>query len=1236
MRLNKLTRWTGILLATVLLALTAVLSMVYTPFTQRAITQWGASRLSHQTGMKVEIQEVHLRFPLRIKAEGVHIGQMAEFKHLSTAIRLRPLLRGVVKADYVSLQGITIRPDTATGTNIQAQHLRADGLSYDWHRCHAHLQHLYLVSGHATLHKHTAPKEHRIPLERLPLSLTISSIKLSHVGASYCDTAAQLQGRAEAITIQGVQADTAINLSLQVANISEGELIFQSSRFATHCSQLNLQTESLRYNPTTLEGELTQLSVNESHGMNIHQGMCSFVWREGMLRLSHLALHTAHSSLDGSIHLYDRSAGNTTIDCHANLRIGPTDALLLAHLLANAPDEFVHLYPTEALTASVSIKGTTNHLRLTHCDISLPSSFDINIRGVVQDITQPSRRAVQCHIEANTHDITFLTSLMRERSIHIPTEMSFQADASYAPDTLHALCRLTLEEGSATLEMGYRPISQAYRLQLQTDSLNVLQFMPDGKCGLVSMQALLEGSGLVYKQSDASAHAMLQLHHLQWGATTIANATAQVIHSDKQWYAHASCNDSLMQWHLNAAIRADADTIRTKFHVQIADLNLRDLQLADTDIHPALQCHATLDFKSGDYYALRSTFCDITLHTPTRSIRAQSLDLRGALTTDSILLGIHSGDLTLTASARTEGFPWLWEHPLDTPHHLTHLQAILSAGEDNPISNYLSLMGITFRDIHATITGTPNAITSILGIRDITAKGIEAESLSISTHYTDGTLRADVQSGELSLSTPLLQLRGKASAILTCNGPLTPDNISGELRLSSVQLALPTYNIQLHTIDTLSIPLGQGTLVLYSLPIYTINDKPLLLDGEVTLFSNTPKVRLTMTAHNADILQGKPTHATQLYGRAIISGSVMLEGALSTLSITGDLQLLAGSSLHFLYKEATLISGDQLDNVVTFVSPHTDSITHPRGKPRANAPSIRLAITIAPTAELEVSLGANKQNSVVLQGGGVLTLQYASPMGLSLSGRYTIEQGTLSVNVPFLHVSTMTIRTGSTVTWEGNVLNPLLDITAEEHLRASVTLDGSPQSVLFVAGISLTDTMERLNVQFTLAAPENASMQNTLATLSPDERGKLSVALLTTGLYLGEGGAGKLMNTALMGILQAQLDNLSRDAFRTVDVSVGIEPLLDGVSGVSTRTDYSFSIAKRLWDNRIRIIIGGSVTTSNERIEDDAIIDNISIEWRLSPIGNQYLRFFYDKHFESILEGEIRETGLGYAYRRRF
>ena len=204
---------------------------------------------------------------------------------------------------------------------------------------------------------------------------------------------------------------------------------------------------------------------------------------------------------------------------------------------------------------------------------------------------------------------------------------------------------------------------------------------------------------------------------------------------------------------------------------------------------------------------------------------------------------------------------------------------------------------------------------------------------------------------------------------------------------------------------------------------------------------------------------------------------------------------------------------------------------------------MNLNITIAPTVQLQVLLGTSGENTGTMQGGGNLNVQYIPGTGLRLSGKYAIASGKLTMNIPLLHVHTMDIRPGSTVQWSGNALNPILDVTAEDRIRTSVMIDDMPQSVLFVAGMSLTDTMERLGLQFSLSAPENAAMQNTLAALSPDERSKLAVALLTTGLYLGEGGTGNLMNTDLLGFLQAQLDNISRDTFRSVDVSFGIEPL---------------------------------------------------------------------------------------------
>ena len=82
-------------------------------------------------------------------------------------------------------------------------------------------------------------------------------------------------------------------------------------------------------------------------------------------------------------------------------------------------------------------------------------------------------------------------------------------------------------------------------------------------------------------------------------------------------------------------------------------------------------------------------------------------------------------------------------------------------------------------------------------------------------------------------------------------------------------------------------------------------------------------------------------------------------------------------------------------------------------------------------------------------------------------------------------------------------------------------------------------------------------------------------------------------------------------------------------------TDYNFQFAKRFWNNRFRIVIGGTVSTGNSAQKDETFIDNVAIEYRLDDSGTRYVKFFHDKNYESVLEGEIVETGLGVVLRKK-
>ena len=46
-------------------------------------------------------------------------------------------------------------------------------------------------------------------------------------------------------------------------------------------------------------------------------------------------------------------------------------------------------------------------------------------------------------------------------------------------------------------------------------------------------------------------------------------------------------------------------------------------------------------------------------------------------------------------------------------------------------------------------------------------------------------------------------------------------------------------------------------------------------------------------------------------------------------------------------------------------------------------------------------------------------------------------------------------------------------------------------------------------------------------------------------------------------------------------------------------------------------------------------IDNVAIEYRLDDSGTRYVKLFHETNYESVLEGEVIETGLGVVLRKK-
>ena len=66
-------------------------------------------------------------------------------------------------------------------------------------------------------------------------------------------------------------------------------------------------------------------------------------------------------------------------------------------------------------------------------------------------------------------------------------------------------------------------------------------------------------------------------------------------------------------------------------------------------------------------------------------------------------------------------------------------------------------------------------------------------------------------------------------------------------------------------------------------------------------------------------------------------------------------------------------------------------------------------------------------------------------------------------------------------------------------------------------------------------------------------------------------------------------------------------------------------------------MIGGSFSpdaTTNEDLKEN-LIDDISLEYMLNKRENMYIKIFRHNDYESILEGEITQTGVGFVVRKK-
>ena len=552
-------------------------------------------------------------------------------------------------------------------------------------------------------------------------------------------------------------------------------------------------------------------------------------------------------------------------------------------------------------------------------------------------------------------------------------------------------------------------------------------------------------------------------------------------------------------------------------------------------------------------------------------------------------------------------------------------------------------------DVNTNTAGTIRANTTLMvdGVKTITASGNLNDSLAEHPFLLDFRMIHF----PLSVANPFLPpgtatLSGVLNGKMDITGDMANPIFNGFLDFDTTTVNVDMLGTPLKFSEE-KIPVENNVVMFHNFAITGVNDKPLTINGLVDISSMaSPKLDLALEARNMQIVGSKKSRRSQVYGKAFIDLDAKVRGTMSFLDVDAALELLPGSNVTYVMADAmTQLSSRSNQDMVKFVN--FNDTTAVENADTVAAPSMLMnldaRLTISTGTTVNVELDPQGNSKVQLQSAGTVnyTMDYMNDE--RFTGRININKGYVRYAVPVIGEKSFNFQEGSYVEFNGDMLNPILHVNAYDEIRANVAQDGNNSRVVnFNVEVSVTGTLNEMNVMFDLNCPDDLTITNELKSMSPEQRANQAMNLLLYNTYRSGGTqtitSGNAGTNALFNFLESQLNSWASSAIKGVDLSFGINQYDKSVNGANTTAmNYSYRVSKSLFDDRFKIVVGGNYTTDAEADENFAqnLIADISFEYMLNKAGTMYVRLFRHTGYESILEGEITQTGVGFVYKKK-
>lgn len=391
------------------------------------------------------------------------------------------------------------------------------------------------------------------------------------------------------------------------------------------------------------------------------------------------------------------------------------------------------------------------------------------------------------------------------------------------------------------------------------------------------------------------------------------------------------------------------------------------------------------------------------------------------------------------------------------------------------------------------------------------------------------------------------------------------------------------------------------------------------------------------------------------YGKAFGSGILTIKGPFDDLKMKIDMETKKGSSLSVNIEDESEV---QKFDFLTFKQPYIelDSNFKITPKPEDEPFALDLDLIINATQDAEIKLVMNRQTNDVIsaRGAGNLKMKINEEGDISIFGKYNIARGEYIFKFGNIFSKSFSLKEGSSVSWDGNLEDAKIDITAYYKTYAKLydllqQVDTSdiykrPSKVLCL--ITIKGDLYNPEITLSIDLPDETTatkdLVNQILYLNDDKVNNnlmnlnfISLLMLgrfqpPSGFDVGESPS--LISSNAAEMLVNQLGGLLNKLSKSVDIGLDWNP-----GDEVTNQEIAVALSYRMLDDRLTI--DGKFGSGGETrgSESNRIIGDVEIQWKLIKDGNMHLKAYNRTNYDDPLKRKAPYTqGVGIVFRRDF